>query len=420
MSIKNYALKGNIIFAPTLDTLETYENNYLIVENNCILGIYKELPEGHKDIEVVDYGNSLIIPGLVDLHIHAPQYAMRGVGMDLQLIDWLNTYTFKTEKLFDNAAFAQDIYAKLVSELVKKGTTRVCFFSSIHTEATTLLMEELEKSGITAYVGKVNMDRNAPPYLCETTETSIQDTLAWLNTSIDHYKNVLPIITPRFVPSCTGLLMQELGKIAQAHNLPIQSHLCENIGEIQWVKELHPDCKTYTEVYEKFALLNDKTIMAHCVHLDETEIHLLKKRGVTIAHCPDSNINLSSGIAPIRKLLNEGLKIGLGSDIAGGSKLCILDVMAEAIKVSKLRWALLEDKEHPLTVANAYYLGTNAEFFGAKAGFVSGELLHAVVLDDTHIANTANLSLAERAERILYLSDERKIMAVYGNGVKLV
>ena len=181
-------------------------------------------------------------------------------------------------------------------------------------------MEELEKAGVTGYVGKVNMDRNGSPELQETTEQSKRETLRWLD-ACGRFQTVKPILTPRFTPSCTDELMSWLGKLAAERGLYVQSHLSENKGEIAWVKELCPDCAQYWESYDRAGLWKDHTVMAHCVHSDARERSAIRQAGVVVAHCPDSNINLCSGIAPVRQMLNEGLWVTLGSDIAAGSSL---------------------------------------------------------------------------------------------------
>ena len=156
-------LKGTVISAPTLGHLEITENGYLIAENGVITGVFPILPEQYAGAPVEDFGTALILQSFADLHLHSPQYPMLGMGMDLPLLDWLNAYAFPTEARFADPDYARDIYRRLAAELVKSGTTRVCMFSSLHREATLILMEELEKAGVTGYVGKVNMDRNSAP-----------------------------------------------------------------------------------------------------------------------------------------------------------------------------------------------------------------------------------------------------------------
>ena len=239
-------LRGNIIQAPRLGELDIREHGYLVLEDGVVQGVYDALPQALASAPITDYGDRLIMQSFVDMHLHAPQYPMLGMGMDLPLLDWLNTYTFRTEARFADPDFARRTYRRLASDLITNGTTRVCMFSSLHTEATWILMEELERAGVTGFVGKVNMDRNAlPGILQETTEESVSETLRWLDGC--HFEHVRPIITPRFTPSCSDELMAALGKIANDRGLYVQSHLSENRGEIAWVKELHPDCAQYWE-----------------------------------------------------------------------------------------------------------------------------------------------------------------------------
>ena len=263
-------LKGNLVSAPALGKLEIVEHGCLVLhDDGSIQSVEKAVPQ-NADAEVIDYGDSLIMPSFVDMHLHAPQYPMLGMGMDLPLIDWLNTYTFKTEARFEDSDYARRIYKKLASDLITSGTTRVCMFSSLHTDATLILMEELEKAGVTGYVGKVNMDRNGlPGKLQETTEESVRETLRWLENC--HFEHVKPILTPRFTPSCTNELMTQLGKLANERGLYVQSHLSESTNEIVWVKELHPECSQYWETYDEYGLWKDHTLMAHCVWSDERE-----------------------------------------------------------------------------------------------------------------------------------------------------
>ena len=225
-------LKGNIVSAPACGRLDVMEHGYLIAENGVITGVYPVLPEQYAGASVEDYGDCLIVQSFADLHLHAPQYPMLGMGMDLPLLDWLNAYAFPTEARFAEPDYARTVYRQLAGELASHGTTRVCMFSSLHTDATLILMDELEKAGITGYVGKVNMDRNgAPGVLEETTEESMRETLRWLDACQD-LRHIKPILTPRFTPSCTNELMAFLGKLAAERDLPVQSHLSENGAEI--------------------------------------------------------------------------------------------------------------------------------------------------------------------------------------------
>ena len=384
------------------------------------------LPEEYRGLPIHDVGNRLIIPGLVDLHLHAPQYCYRGTGMDLELLEWLNTITFPQEAKYADLDYAGKAYSIFVDDLKKSATTRASIFATLHVEATELLMDLLEKSGLKTMVGKVNMDRNGSPALQEqSADASAADTMRWLQDIQGRYQNTRPILTPRFTPSCSDELMKQLSLIQKEYHLPVQSHLSENFSEIAWVKELCPQSRFYGDAYDMFGLFGGEgcpTIMAHCVHSSEEEITLMKKRGVYIAHCPQSNTDIASGIAPVRRYLDEGLHIGLGSDIAGGFSLSIFRAMADAIQVSKLRWRLLDDSLKPITLEEAFYMATlgGGSFFGKVGSFEKGYEFDAIVLDDENIRHPQPLTTRERLERLVYLSDERNITEKYVSGNRIL
>lgn len=417
-------LKGNIVQAPALGELQITEQGYLVLEDGVIRGVYDRLPLEYATAPLVDYGQALVMQSFADMHLHAPQYPMLGMGMDLPLLEWLDTYTFPTEARFADTDYARRIYRRLATDLITNGTTRVCMFSSLHTDATWILMEELERAGVTGYVGKVNMDRNSPDFLCETCEESLAETRRWLEECAGRFTRVKPILTPRFTPSCSDALLEGLGVLAEEYGVLVQSHLSENDAEVAWVRELHPDCAQYWETYAKFGLWKPGTIMAHCVHSDARERAAMRASGVWVAHSPDSNTNLYSGIAPVRKMLSEGLNVALASDVAGGAKLSMLHVAAEAIRASKLRYYYSGKRQDEafLTVPEAFYLATSAgqQYFGAGAGFRPGDALHAVVLDDATFPPSRPLTPAERLERLLYADDAGAIRAVIGEGRRLL
>lgn len=410
-------IKGHIVEARSLGTLTITENGYLVLEDGVICGVYPQLPAAYTGAHVTDYGDRLILQAFCDMHLHAPQYAMLGLGMDLPLLDWLNTYTFPLERKFSDVEMAAVLYRKLAKELVDNGTTRVCMFSSIQRQATVTLMEALEQAGVGGYVGKVNMDRNGGVQYQETTEESKTETLGWLD-ACTAFKHVQPILTPRFTPTCTNELMAWLGAVARERGLYVQSHLSENKAEIEWVKQLHPDCEQYWQTYDKYGLMKDHTIMAHCVYSDAREQMAMKERNVMVVHCPDSNINICSGLVPVKEMLDRGLWIGLGSDIAGGAQLPMMQVMTACIRMSKAQRIDTQWQTPFLTVAEAYYLATTAgaQYFGAGAGFAKGDKLHAIVVDDSDFPSVLPMNIRERFERAIYLSDAHNMIAVYADG----
>lgn len=425
MTHNTFALKGTICFSADAQRINIHENSWLVCEDGICAGVFSELPKKYSGIPCRDTGDCLIIPGLTDLHLHAPQYTYRGTGMDLELLDWLNTYTFPEESKYRDLTYAREAYSIFMNDLKKSATTRASVFATIHVEATELLMDLLEETGLKTYVGKVNMDRNGSSALQETSAgASAGDTRRWLEEIRGKYRNTKPILTPRFTPSCTDELMTELSRIQKEYRLPVQSHLSENPGEITWVQELCPNTRFYGEAYDQFGLFGGKscpTIMAHCVYSTEEEIALMKTRGVYIAHCPQSNTNIASGIAPVRRYLEEGLHMGLGSDIAGGSSLSILRAMTDAVQVSKLRWRLVDDTCKPLSLEEVFYMATlgGGSFFGNVGSFEKDYEFDAVILDDQNLPHPQKISSRDRLERLIYLADDRNIVGKYAAGRKL-
>ncbi len=423
--LSTFALKGNICFSLDKNKLSVQEQSYLVCQNGVCAGVFKGLPESFHGIPVRDSGDALIIPGLSDIHLHAPQYSFRGMGMDLELLDWLNTITFPEEAKYADLDYARKAYSIFVEDLKKSPTTRACIFGTLHVEATELLMDLLEETGLKTFVGKVNMDRNGPDVLQEkSAEESAASTVRWLSDTVGKYQNTRPILTPRFTPSCSDELMKKLAEIQKEYHLPVQSHLSENMGEISWVQELCPETSFYGEAYDQFGLFGGEgcpAVMAHCVHSPQAEIELMKKRGVYIAHCPQSNTNLSSGIAPIREYLDKGLHVGLGTDIAGGHSLSMLRAIADAVQVSKLRWRLVDDRLKALTFEEAFYLATmgGGKFFGKVGSFQKDYAFDAVILDDSFYRHPHPLSVRDRLERLIYLSDDRCIKGKYVSGREL-
>jgi guanine deaminase len=270
---------------------------------------------------------------------------------------------------------------------------------------TLLLMDLLEQKKIYAYVGKVGMDRNCPDYYIE--KNGKEETTRFIEECLKrNYKYVKPIITPRFTIACTDEYMQFMGEIAKNYSIPVQSHLSENLDEIEFVKELRPDDKFYAESYDKNGLFGRevKTIMAHCVHSPKEEEELIKNNGVYIAHCPTSNSNLASGICPAAKYLRQGYNIGLGSDISGGHTLDLFEVIRHTIQVSKQSFRYINSTEKALTIPEAFYMATNkgGSFFGKVGVFENDYEFDALVLDESLIPNQRIYNEKERLERFIY------------------
>jgi len=418
---ENFVLKGNICYSQDAQTLKIAEQGYVVCMDGRSAGVYRELPEMYAALPLTDYGDRLIVPGLVDLHLHAPQYSFRGLGMDLELLEWLNTRTFPEEAKYKDNEYAKKAYSIFADNMKRSATTRACIFATLHRDATEILMDLMEETGLKTMVGKVNMDRNSPDFLVEEgPEASAEETIRWLEDIEGRYKNTMPILTPRFIPTCSDELMERLKEIQARYDLPMQSHLSENRGEISWVQELCPWSEFYGDAYDHFGLFGNgvRTIMAHCVWPSHEEVSRMRDNGVFVAHCPQSNTNLSSGIAPVRTYLDQGIRVGLGTDVAGGVGESIFRAMADAVQVSKLRWRLVDESLKPLTVEEAFYLGTvgGGAFFGKVGSFEEGYEFDAVVLNDQSLKHPQPLGVKERLERFIYLSDERHIDAKYVSG----
>ena len=411
-------LKGTFLHTPTLGELEVRQNTYLVSEGETIVGLYDTLPPEYAAQPVEDWGDCLIIPAFTDLHIHAPQIINRGIGYDKELLPWLETYTFPAEARFADPSFADRAWKAFLNHLWAVGTLRFSAFASIHKDAAWRLMELTEQSGLRGLIGKVNMDRNSPPELQEDTDASLADTEELICRSREELRRTGFILTPRFVPSTTARLMDGLGRLGEQYDLPIQSHLSENPSEVAWVAQLHPDIPTYTQVYEHFGLLRqDKTIMAHAIHLSNGEKSLLRDRGVTLAHCALSNTNLASGIMPLRRDLEQGLRCCVASDVAGGHTANLARSVAATVQTSKLNW-LNHPDQAPLSLTEAFYLATRGagSFFGQVGAFLPGFAFDALVLRPSALDALVERTPFERLEQFLYDGDDRNIAARYCAG----
>ncbi len=411
----SFVLHGDLCFTESPQRMTTIPGGWLICDNGVCVGAFNALPERYADWPVEDYAGKLIFPGLCDLHIHAPQFAYRGLGMDMELIDWLNQNAFPEETRYADEAYALRAYRQFAAAMRRSATTRACVFATRHVPATLLLAELLERAGLRGFVGKVNMDRNAPAPLCEVSaEQSLADTEAWLEQAEQHTR-IRPVLTPRFIPSCTDALMRGLRALQSKRGLPLQSHLSENVSEISWVRKLCPYADYYADAYDRFCVLGKKTVMAHVVHPTKEEIELLAERRVMVAHCPASNTNLASGVSPVRKLLASSVRVGLGSDVAGGQTPDLFRAMTDAVQTSKLYWRLVDQSVRPLTLSEAFYLATKGggAYFGKVGSFEKGYELDAVVIDDSAVVCPRELTVLQRAERAIYLSGECAVTRKY-------
>ena len=432
--------KAHILFTKEKDHFEVFENGYIAVEDGIVLGVASSLDELNAQCskfnvqcstfnvnEVVDFGDKLLIPAMNDMHVHAPQVHNQGVAMDLELLPWLQNYTFPEESKYADTQYAERMYRRFLHTQWLFGTMRSVVFGTVHTESTRILMRLYQEAGMGAMVGKVAMNRNCPEALCEDVDAYVEgqerlikefSNLSPLTSNLSPL--VSPIITPRFVPSCTPELLKACGELANKYQLPVQSHLSENTSEIAWVAELEKESTSYGDAYNRYGLFGQTpTIMAHCVWTSGSELELMKHNHVMVAHCPTSNFNLSSGLAPVRTFLDEGLPIGLGSDISGGHDLNMLRMLVYAIQVSKMHYQQDKSKAF-LTLPEIFWIATKSagSFFGRVGSFEPGYEFDALVIDDA-VLYPSEYSLQHRLERFIYVGDDRQIAHRFCRGQEI-
>ncbi|KAI1214746.1 guanine deaminase [Annulohypoxylon truncatum] len=380
--------------------------------------------------------SQFLIPGFVDTHNHAPQWAQRGLGQSMHILDWLEKVTFPNEARFRDPEYARRVYSSCVDGFLKQGITTASYYGSLHAEATNILADICLEKGQRALVGKCNMNRNAPDYYRDVSvEASLKDT----EECIKHIRDIDPeskllkhVLTPRFAISCDPDLLDGLGKIAAANpGLPIQTHFNEAEQEMNFTRELFPQFKgSEADLYEHYGLLNARSILAHCCHMTEYEMSRLKELDCGVAHCPISNMTVGGGFmaAPVRDFLRRGIKVGLGTDSGGGFSSSILDAMRQALVASNAREVMSQGKDKGLDIGELFYLATlgGAKVCGldTKVGnFELGKEFDALVID----ANASGVmtmlededSLRTIFDKFIMTGDDRNIKEVYVRGCQV-
>ncbi|MEB0181864.1 guanine deaminase, partial [Pseudomonas sp. CCC3.2] len=322
---------------------EYFSDGLLVVEDGNIVAL------GHaadllgtlgSDVEVTQYPDALITPGFIDTHIHLPQTGMVG-SYGEQLLDWLNTYVFPCEKQFADAAHSAEVSEIFIKELLRNGTTTALVFGSVHKASVEAFFSAAERLNLRMIAGKVMMDRNAPDYLTDTAESSYVDSKAlierWHGKGRLHYA-----VTPRFAPTSTPAQLALAGQLLDEYpDVYMQTHISENLQEVEWVKALFPERSNYLDVYDHFKLLGERSVFAHGVHLCDDECARLAETGSAVAFCPTSNLFLGSGLFDLPMAEKHKLNIGLGTDVGAGTSFSLLHTLNEAYKVMQLQGAKL-------------------------------------------------------------------------------
>ncbi|YBV95842.1 guanine deaminase [Phyllobacteriaceae bacterium JZ32] len=334
-----------------------FEDGALLIADGRIIamGEYSDVARiAGAETPVADHRPHLVLPGLIDAHIHFPQ--MQAVASyAAQLLEWLNTYTFVEEQKFADEQHAEFVAERFMDELLRHGTTTVAAYCSVHPQSVDAFFRAAQARNMCVIGGKVMMDRNAPPALCDTAQSGYDETKAliarWQGKGRLHYA-----ITPRFAITSTPEQMEMSGALAREHpEAYIQTHLSENREEIALTRSLYPQAPDYTGIYEHYGLLGRKTLLGHCIHLSGREAKVLAETGAVAVFCPTSNLFLGSGLFDRDGLRAEGVRIAVATDIGGGTSFSMLKTLDEAYKVLQLRGQRLSPLHsfYMMTLGNA-------------------------------------------------------------------
>ncbi|KFY85634.1 hypothetical protein V500_08239 [Pseudogymnoascus sp. VKM F-4518 (FW-2643)] len=394
------------------------------------------IPASECHISVISSDKSnpaFLIPGFVDTHNHAPQWAQRGLGRGLQILEWLDTVTFPNEAKFQDIHYARKVYESCVDGSIKQGITTSCYYGSLHGDATKILADICLEKGQRAFIGKCNMDQNSPAYY---TDASADDSLRVTKDFISHvrsrdptFSQITPIITPRFAISCTRELLKGLGEIAENAGLPIQTHFNEAESEIAATLTLFPEFNNEADLYAHFGLLTNRTVLAHCCHMTPYEMERLKALDCGVAHCPIANTTVGGGFmaAPIREFLRRDIKVGLGTDSGGGFSSSILDAMRQAFIVSNAREMMTKGEDKSLSLEECFYMATlgGARVCGIEhesGNFAIGKYFDALHIhlasvggDESNLASTGieiGDGMRTIFEKFMMTADDRNIAKV--------
>lgn len=426
------AIYRSRIFTPVADPFGSadpstayrdYQDGYLEVEQGRIraMGPWSELPASRQPAAITFGKKTLITPGFIDTHLHAPQLEMIG-SYGGRLLEWLNRYTFPTEAKFADVRHARRVAAALFQQLLSNGTLCAMMFSTVHTAATEIFFEEAERSRFRAVIGKTLMDRNAPTELLQDAETSYAEVRALLQKW--HGRGLLRFaISPRFAPTSSPRLLEVAGLLCKEFpDVYLQTHISENLAEVEWVRELFPQSGSYAEVYDRYGLLSERTVLAHGVHLTSKELALIRARNARIAHCPNSNLFLGSGLFPLQRVLGHGVLVGLGTDIGAGTTPSMFNAMADAYKVQQVCGV-------SLTPFHLWYLATLAGARVLSIQEVTGSLEPGKDADFLVIDLEASTLLALRMRAahaiedvlagLIFMGDERVVAASFIRGEKV-
>lgn len=434
VSLRGRAIRGDFVHAPVRGEIEVLRDHVIRVgDDGTIVSVAAaadgmpedtlELPPGH-----------LVLPGFVDLHVHAPQYPQLGLALDEPLEVWLGKYTFPLEAKYADLDFAREAYGTLVRDLLAGGTTTALYFATVHREATQLLAEICLEQGQRGLVGKVVMDNHdtSPDYYRdETAEAAVADTRAVIEhiRALPGNDRVLPVVTPRFIPSCTDEALAGLGALAQQCGCHVQTHCSESDWAHGYALQRYG--QTDTVALDGFGLLTRKTVLAHSVFLTDPDMAMVREAGAAVAHCALSNMYFANAVFPLRRALEKGVHVGLGTDISGGPSGSMFEACRTTVQASRLLGTGVdpsvprETRGHPaatIDMKTAFHLATagGGEALDLSVGlFLPGFHFDAIVVNPGAAAGSIRLfgaQAADRLEQILYGASRANIAATFVGG----
>ena len=442
------AFYGRFAHTPSRGALEILDDTLVIIDSKGAIAdvlsgsdvdFQKALDQARASGELCQSGEkSLFLPGMVDLHVHAPQWPQLGRALHLPLDEWLNAYTFPLEARFRNADLARSVYPNLVSTLLANGTTTAVYFSTIHMEASQVLAEVCRDAGQRAFVGKVVMDDpdQCPDYYRDSsTRQAIDETQGFIefvrNLSGNDADLVQPIVTPRFIPSCSHTALLELGRVADQMDCRVQTHCSEGDWEHQFVHERYG--RSDTAALAELGLLQRGSVLAHCNFVSPTDMEIMKSALTGIAHCPISNAYFANSVFPLRTALDIGVSVGMGTDISGGPSPSIFENARFAIAASRMLEEGVDPQiasassGHPdsrIDFREALWVATagGAEVLDIPVGkFEKGRHFDAILVDHHEATDRAAFSNSTTSgedfvQQLIYNVSQSDIRSVWVNG----
>ena len=399
-------------------SFEFFEDGLLVTRDGRVeaIGPAQELlPSLPADVEIVGHGDSILMPGFVDTHIHYPQTDVIGSG-GRQLLDWLEDYTFPAERRFSDPVYAREVADDFLDELVRNGTTTAMVFCTVHRASVDAFFESAATRRMRMVAGKILMDRNSPDFLRDSVVTGERDSRELLEKWHGH-ERLSYAITPRSAITSSEAQLESAGQLAKEFpDALIQTHVAENLDEIAWVRQLFPQARSYLDVYDSYGLLRNRAIYAHCIHLDQADRARMAQSGASAAFCPSSNLYLGSGLFDIAAADASGMPFSIATDVGGGNSFSMLRTLGDAYKIAQL------SRQH-LSPLRAFYLATLG---GARALGLEGQVGRLAVgaeadfivlnLRATQLIarrTTQSRTLAEKLLVLMTLGDDRVISRTY-------